>query len=205
MLQSCILMLQRVPFRDIFPILPSIAIAFFAYQQWAIARRASKRDFSARILSAFGKIQPLHSRLLEMLRLEEGIQLSEKFSNVTHPATFNKLARLRLHREEFQSLFEAANTGSVECTLLLGVHRNSVAWFSANPEGGIISSKLTNYLGLASKVHATLIVKASSWESDGLDDSKMPNVDSPRQASEELRKLHFELLNLISARIDFNQ
>jgi hypothetical protein len=184
---------------------PPFILAGIAILQWRIARQASQRDFSARLFAAFGKMQPLHNWLLDMLRIRESIERSDKFSITTSPDTFNKLARLRSHKKEFSPLFQTANIGSVELLLLLGVHRSSAGAVPNAPRGRI-QEKLNLYLELAVKVYSLHIIEASFFMPSGVvPDDLMPDVDSVAQAKEELRRAHISLLNLISSRINFGQ
>jgi hypothetical protein len=196
---------KSIPYINVLRDSTPFILAGIAFLQWRIARQASQRDFSARLFAAFGKMQPLHNWLLDMLRIRESIECSDNFSITTSPDTFNKLARLRSHKKEFSPLFQTANTGSVELLLLLGVHRSSAGAVPNTPRGRI-QEKLNLYLELASKVYSLHIIKASFSIPSGLVlDDLMPDVDSVAQAKEELRRAHIDLLNLISSRINFGQ
>jgi len=158
-----------------------------------------------RLFAAFGKMEPLHNWLLDMLKIRESIECSDNFSETTSPNTFNKLVRLGSHKNEFSPLFQTANIGSVELSLLLGVHRSS-AGADPNAPKGRIAEKLNLYLELAAKVYCLHIIKASYYGPSGLiPDDQTPDVDSVAKAKEELRRAHINLLNLISSRINFGQ
>lgn len=189
--------------KDLFPIMPTIAIAYFAFQQWKLAVRMNQRDFSARLLSAFGKIQPLHNSLLEWLGLVADIKMMESLNEYTNSATFEKYARLRQGKGEFSNMFQTANLGSQECMLLLGVHRRSAQELSEMKQGELINKKLTVYLLYAHKVYSKWIVEAGHWDGGGCD-APIPSADSPDEAKNTLRELNIELLNLVSERINFH-